>query len=72
MNSGLWSNKDLGHFNPSANLDPAIDGKLADPGFEDDDLAALPSFEAVCATVSAAQPRSGAHGLAETEGVGRA
>ncbi len=70
MNSGLWSKKDLSHFNPVADLGPTVAGKLVDPGFEDDDLAVWLPFQQVHATVSTAQSHSGAHSLAETGGVG--
>jgi hypothetical protein len=70
MKSGQWTKKDVSHFNPTANLDQTVDGKLADPGFEDDDLAYWAPFQAVHGSASTANPHSGIRSLAETEGAG--
>ena len=70
INSGQWTAQDLSHFDPSAKLAETIDNKLSDPGFEEEDLAFWQPFQSVHATVSTADPHSGARSLAETESDG--
>jgi|SRR5271166_1224580 len=67
---GAWSKVDMQRYLSPTYLGEPLEGKLADPGFEDSTLELWAPYQAVRAAVSNAQAHSGAQSLAETEGVG--
>jgi hypothetical protein len=68
--TGEWTPVDVNRPAPVAKISESIPGEVANPGFEDDDLASWDPFRDVRATQFSGQVRSGSYSLAESDGVG--
>jgi hypothetical protein len=71
-NWGTWSQVNAQQYVSSAYLGEPIAEKLADPGFEDGDLAAWAPFQGVHSTVTQGDAHGGKQSMAQIDGVGSA
>jgi len=70
MISGEWTPVDVSRPAPITYVSETVPGEVANPGFEDNDLASWDPFQDVRATLFSARVHSGSYSLAESEGVG--